>query len=261
MHNDAPPAFYSRPSVLDSARALVLPWGLICVGWLVLGLAFATGQNVFIDHDYLLQISHFPWLSACLIFLLAWQIMFIAMMLPASLSHLFIFYAPYKFPWYRQILFIGGYAAIWTGFALLAFLGDTFVHQLVRQWWWLYLHAQVIGTLLFGLAGIWQWSSWKSICQRNCSELVDRHACFPLTADNLSGWRQGILYGVWCLGSNWALMLVMFAVGMKSFLFMALMTLVMLLERTFLHKRAPQLVIGCICLLLTPLWYFFLFHG
>lgn len=54
----------------------------------MLGIAFLTQWHVLIDHDYLLRSSHLPRLVALFVFLLCWQVMTMAMMLPSSLSRL-----------------------------------------------------------------------------------------------------------------------------------------------------------------------------
>ncbi len=61
------------------------PWLLVAVAWAVLVLAMLTHQTFLLDHHYLLQASGLPWLAALEIFLLCWQVMTVAMMLPSSM--------------------------------------------------------------------------------------------------------------------------------------------------------------------------------
>lgn len=61
--------------VLCSLALVIIAWGIIL-------FAFSTHQTALIDHDYLLRVSHLPWLLALGLFLASWQIMTIAMMLP-----------------------------------------------------------------------------------------------------------------------------------------------------------------------------------
>jgi predicted metal-binding membrane protein len=71
--------------------------------------------------------------------------------------------------------------------------------------------------------------------------------------------RQGWRYGTWRLGSSWALMLVMFGIGMRSLLVMALLSVVMFLEREVFKGKWFRLVDGSVFLLLALLWYLFPF--
>src|SRR5690349_2225130 len=67
-------------------RALVLwPWLLVAVAWTVLILATLAHQTFLLDHHYLLRASGLSWLAALEVFLLCWQVMTVAMMLPSSM--------------------------------------------------------------------------------------------------------------------------------------------------------------------------------
>ena len=233
-----------------SWHAFLLPWLLIVLSWGILGIAFLTHHNTLIDHDYLLVTSHLPWLSALIIFLLCWQIMTLAMMLPASFSHLLLLHAPHGSHWRTQAIFIIGYASVWTGFAFLAFLGDTIIHQVVQRWWWLYLHAQLIGTLTLALAGIYQWSPLK----KRCLALTCEQTLLEASSSSL---QKGLRYGMRCVGSNFAIMLIMFGIGMKNLTSMILLTIVMFLEREIGHSRWLRPLIGALCLLAALCWYLF----
>jgi len=244
-----------------SWKAVIFPWTLILLSWALLAIAFLTQRNVLIDHDYLLRTSHLPWIVALLVFLLCWQNMTIAMMLPSSLSRLLTLYESPGCGFRAQAVFIVGYAMVWTGFALLAFLGDTLVHQVIRHWWWLSQHSQLIGTLTLTLAGVCQWSSLKRRCLQCCIALTSVQTCASLQEASSSHWRQGLRYGTWCLGSSWALMLVMFGVGMRSLLVMALFSIVMFLEREVCKGKWLRFAIGSVFLLLALLWYLFPYSG
>src|SRR5437016_8871634 len=116
-------------------RAIVLwPWLLVAAAWAVLVLATLAHQTFLLDHHYLLQASGLPWLAAFEVFLLCWQLMTVAMMLPSSMPmvKLVVFAGrrqarPVAIP----LAFLAGYVVIWTAFAAGAFFGGTFVHRLV----------------------------------------------------------------------------------------------------------------------------------
>lgn len=237
-------------------QGFALPWTLALLGWCLVCMAFISGRNIWLDHDTLIVKSNLPWLLALLIFLLGWQLMLLAMMLPALLSLLSTFYTHYERYRYAQTMFLVGYGTVWTLFALAAFVGDTFLHTVIRQWWWLYIHPQWIGALLLGIAGIFQWSSLKQRCIQRCT-----------TATNLllaeqegqkgSFWQQGWRYGIWDIGCNWALMLVMVGLGMHSLLIMALISALMWIEHANAHNKRLRFCIGLAFCLLGCLWLFF----
>ena len=149
-------------------RALVLwPWLLVAAAWAVLVLATLAHQTFLLDHHYLLQASGLPWLPAFEVFLLCWQLMTVAMMLPSSMPMVkMVVYAGRRQerPAAVPLAFLAGYAVIWTGFAAAAFLGDTMVHQLVALWPWLAFHSWLIGAVTFFIAGLFQFRPLHGCC-------------------------------------------------------------------------------------------------
>ena len=69
-----------------------------------------------------------------------------------------------------------------------------------------------------------------------------------------AAWRLGLRHGMFCLGCCWALMLVMFGLGVGSLVSMAVLTGVMVVEKTFPGGRHLSPVIGIALLLLAILW-------
>lgn len=81
-----------------------------------------------------------------------------------------------------------------------------------------------------GLAGLYQFSALKAACLKKCrnpfSILFARWSTKPVRIFTL-----GLEQGVWCLGCCWALMLVMFAVGVMNPFWMALLGIFALFEK------------------------------
>jgi predicted metal-binding membrane protein len=235
--------------------AIFSPFLLIIIAWGIILVAFALHQIIWLNHDFLLQKSHFPWIIALIIFIACWQVMILAMMLPSVLPLLFLLgdsQPSIMQRWREQGVFIFGYALVWTAFALIAFLGDTGIHWLVANYWWLYLHSWVIGTVLLGCAGLFQLCPFKQQCLQQC--------CFPfagyLPSDHKRSitYKHGIRYGASCLGSCWALMLVQFGLGMSSVVWMALGTAIVMGEKGIVGRQRFSLLIGGTFLLLALLW-------
>src|ERR1700730_15877945 len=112
-----------------------------------------------------------------------------AMMLPSSLGFIRMYAttaanAP-EFP--RALaLFIAGYFAVWTVFALAAFGGDMQLHRAVDAWPWLASHESLIPAATLALAGVFQFPPLKDACLKAC-----RHPGVYLTRH----YRRGILNG------------------------------------------------------------------
>ena len=81
-------------------------------------------------HDALIE-GKLPYALALVLFLVAWQAMVAAMMVPSSLPLVRLFAnaaAAQPRPRAAMAAFLGGYALVWTAFGWLAFVGDTMVH-------------------------------------------------------------------------------------------------------------------------------------
>ncbi len=235
---------------------ILWPWLLVAAAWAVLVLATLTHQTALLDHHYLLQSSGLPWLAAFEVFLLCWQVMTIAMMLPSSMPMVrLVMYAGRRQarPVAVPLAFLVGYAVIWTGFAAGAFLADTGVHRLVALWPWLAFHSWLIGAVTFFLAGLFQFSPLKEHCLDRCRTPL----AFFLHSYRKGlepAWQLGLRHGSYCLGCCWALMLVMFGVGVGNLAGMAALTGAMVIEKAVHGGKRLSPVIGVMLLLFGLLW-------
>jgi predicted metal-binding membrane protein len=84
---------------------------------------------------------------------------------------------------------------------------------------------------VLALAGAFQFTSLKDACLDKCrhpSQFLRRY----YRRGPAGGFQLGARHGVFCVGCCWALMLVMFAAGVASLVWMALLTAVMVHEKT-----------------------------
>jgi len=189
----------ARERTRRGRRVLVLwPWLLVAVAWAVLVLATLAHQTFLLDHHYLLQASGLSWLAALEVFLLCWQLMTVAMMLPSSMPMVkLVVYAGRRQerPVAVPLAFLAGYAVIWTGFAAGAFLGDTFIHRLVTLWPWLAFHSWLIGAVTFFIAGLFQFSPLKEHCLDMCRTPLGFFMRYYQKGINRA-WHLGIQHGL-----------------------------------------------------------------
>lgn len=233
---------------------LLWPWLVVAGAWLVALLATWTHQTYLLNHEYLIERSGLSWPAALVLFLSCWQVMTAAMMVPSSLPILQRA-ANSARAWLpsSQAVFLAGYASVWTGFAGVAFAGDTFIHWLVDHGTWLSMHTPVIGATTLALAGVYQLGplkrSWLGACGHPFGDLPD-DGRFGTGA----AWRRGLRHGLCCLGNGWALMLVMFGAGMGSVAWMAALTGVMVVEKAVPGGKRIIPAVGVALLLLAVLW-------
>jgi predicted metal-binding membrane protein len=236
-----------RPSLLAGVPAPIL--GAVAAAWAVAVAAEASGVANSLHHDALLEGG--PGFGpALLLFLLAWQVMVAAMMLPSSLPMVRMFaVASANAPDRGRALaaFTVGYAAVWSAVGLLAFGGDAALHAAVAASPWLHQHDWAIAPSVLLLAGAFQFTPLKDACLRACrhpASFLRRH----YRRGPGGGFMLGARHGVFCVGCCWALMLVMFAAGAASLIWMAALTGVMVHEKTRLSGEQTVPLTGVILL-------------
>jgi predicted metal-binding membrane protein len=226
----------------------VLPLA-IGAAWLIALVGQLTGQGALLHHDALIEGGRPPWLAVAL-FLLGWQVMIAAMMLPASLPSIGVFdagLARLARPGRALAAFLGSYALLWSVFGLVAFLGDVVLHRIVDASPWLAARSWLIEAGVIGLAGAYQLVPLKRRSLRGC-----RHpgGLVPTTkSPQRSSFQSGLDHGLACLGSSWALMLLMFAEGFANLGWMVALAAVMAYETTGRHGQRAAGAVGVLLLL------------
>jgi predicted metal-binding membrane protein len=165
-----------------------------------------------------------------------WVTMMAAMMLPSVMPMTLVFarvsaerrrrgrsFAP---TW----VFLSGYLATWTAYGLCAYglfraIQSAHVHAL--SW-----HAQ--GPLVAGgaiiAAGLYQLTPLKRVCLRHC-----RSPMHYVLGGWRPGWlgaaRMGLEHGGFCIGCCWGLMVILFALGVMSIVWMLVVAALVFAEK------------------------------
>ena len=217
----------------------------IALAWAVAIAAEASGTASALHHDGLLE-GGLPRWAALALFLLSWQLMTAAMMLPSSLPLVRLFWATSG---RREALasLLGGYAVVWSIFGLVAFAGDGFLHALMHAVPALEERPWLIGGGVLVLAGAFQFTKLKEACLEQC-----RHPGVFLMRRYRRGsgaaFRLGRDHGVFCLGCCWALMLLMFAAGFANLAWMAVLAALTAYEKIGRHGKSAARVAGIVLL-------------
>ena len=115
-----------------------IPWA-IALAWAV-SIATAVTHTARVIHHDALAHGSVPLAIGFPLFLLAWQLMIAAMMLPSAVPLIRLFASvSASQPRPRRVMaaFLGGYAALWTMFGAGALLFDLGLHRLVDRTPWL----------------------------------------------------------------------------------------------------------------------------
>jgi predicted metal-binding membrane protein len=227
---------------------LVVP-AAVATAWGAALVAAVSGKAGFLDHDALFEGGAPTW-APLVLFLVTWQAMVAAMMLPSSLPmvrHFGQVAARQGRPPSAVPAFVAGYFVVWTLFGAVATAGDGVVHRLVDAVAWVDRHPWVITGSVLLVAGAFQFSALKDKCLTEC-----RAPASFLVHQFLRGvhgsFRLGVAHGWYCLGCCWPLMLLMFTAGVANLVWMTVLTAVMVYEKVGRAGRRLTPAVGIVLL-------------
>jgi predicted metal-binding membrane protein len=234
-----------RP-VFTAARSRL---GLITLLLVLAGLAwwFTVDQMHSMDAGPGAELGSLTW------FLGVWLVMMAAMMFPSVAPTVALYSTMTK----RRnplapLVFVSGYLLTWTAAGLLAYAVSSAGRRLSGEaLTWDRAGRWVAGGVLV-VAAVYELTPLKSVCLRHCRSPLG----FLLGSwrDGLPGaLRMGAKHGAWCVGCCWALMASLFALGVMSVAWMALVAALIALEKTLPWGRVATYGSAAILLILAVL--------
>lgn len=235
----------STETILISLISIItiLAWGLLWFSSISPYGRYLHDASAFglITHSVILDII----LSATF-YTTVWLLMCIAMMLPTTLPLLIAWQrliSNHSSRWLLQGLVVTGYLSVWTIFGLLLYITDRILHGMVLAIPWLNQNYWILGAFTLSLVGVFQFTPIKDYCLQKCRSPLNL-VLKAWQQGNLlyQAWWLGVSHGMFCVGCCWALMLLMFVVGMGNFGWMLFLTGVMVIEKNFSwgqRLRAP----------------------
>ena len=184
-----------------------------------------------------------PFDMGAAIFIGMWATMMVAMMFPTVapivLLHRMVIRRRGEGP-APTVAFMAGYLVIWVAVGIVPLLALIGFRDVAHESVWI---GRVGGGVLV-LAGAYQFTRWKDTCLGACRQPLT----FLLTHDFGRGLRgalrTGASHGLYCLGCCWALMAVLFVVGLMNLTWMAAIAVVFLAEKNWRHGVALTRVVG-----------------
>lgn len=176
-----------------------------------------------------------------------WSVMMAGMMLPSA--------APMVSAYAKTIrtgarglhgstaLFVAGYLAAWSGFAVLATGAQWVLHDAALVNAMGASTSRWLGGALLLLAGVYQFTGAKEACLRQCRT--------PL-GFLLNHWHgggrgalvMGVHHGTLCVGCCWALMAVLFVLGVMNLWWIALLAAGVLVEKLIPSNAITRILGG-----------------
>jgi len=177
------------------------------------------------------------WSMASILPLFAmWAEMMVAMMIPSAVPTILTFALVNRKrrererPYVLTGIFALGYFLVWTAFSLAAALLQWYLHGVALISPMMESTSPLFGGLLLIGAGIFQWSPAKRSCLQHCRS--------PLQF-LLGNWHEGyggalwmgIKHGAYCAVCCWMLMVILFVAGVMNMIWVAAITLLVVIEK------------------------------
>lgn len=235
----------STPSALEQAlrrdRAVVIVAILIiaAIAWAYTVYLAETGMGMSDDMGMGMAMADMRSWSAAdfgLMFVM-WAVMMVAMMSPSAAPMLLMFASLNRrrrerdAPYVPTVIFLTGYVIVWTAFSAAATAGNWGLHQasLLSSMMGASTSGFLGGALLLA-AGAFQWSPLKTACLKKCRTPMG----FLMTSwreGHRGALRMGLDHGAYCLGCCWALMLLLFVLGIMNLVWIAALAAFVLAEK------------------------------
>jgi predicted metal-binding membrane protein len=191
-----------------------------------------------------------------------WAIMMVGMMLPSVAPMLLIYAGVARQagsrgkPFAATAWFATGYLLAWTAFSMLATSAQWALESVLLLAPMTGIGAKLGGIVLIA-AGVYQCTPLKDVCLSACQsplQFIMRHGGFR--PDPLSAMNLGAEHGIYCIGCCWALMAILFVVGIMNLLWVAVIAAFILLEKLVVPGRLLSRAAGA-ALIVAGAWMLF----
>jgi len=219
-------------AVLRRDRALVLTA-------LAALTALAWAYTAWLAQSMTMAVELHPWsgMTFALMFVM-WTIMMIGMMLPSAAPMILIYARVGRRamaqgrPLAATGYFATGYLLAWVVFSLAATLGQGALQRSLLLSPMMMSASAVFSGLVLIAAGVFQWTPFKNACLQHCQSplvFIQRHGGFR--REPRGSLAIGFRAGLYCVGCCWALMALLFVVGVMNLVWIAALTVFVLAEK------------------------------
>src|SRR5271167_4415061 len=149
--------------------------------------------------------------------LLMWIVMMVGMMTPSAAPMILIYArvgrlgATQGKPFASTGWFAAGYLLVWSGFSLAATAAQWLLERISLLDSRMAVSSKALGAIVLIAAGVYQWTSLKERCLRQCHApvaFIQRQGGFRRDVRGAS--LLGLKHGAYCLGCCWILMALLF---------------------------------------------------
>lgn len=183
-----------------------------------------------------------------------WAVMMAGMMLPSAAPVVLLILSVYRRRGDRlarvsSVAFVGGYLFVWTMFSAGAAVTQIGLHRAALLTPDMASGSAVVGGAILLMAGLYQWLPIKNTCLTHCQSplgFITQHWREGVTGGAMMGARHGLF----CVGCCWALMALLFVVGVMNLMWVAIIAAFVMVEK--LSPKVPH--VGRVAGVLLILW-------
>jgi predicted metal-binding membrane protein len=229
---------------------------IVVLAWLYTIMVASMGSGGMADTaSHMAMPQDRPWRSIDFVLMFAmWMVMMVAMMLPSAAPMVLMFInanrkrAAAHDPYLHTFLFASAYLIVWASFSIVATLVNWALHHGGVMTSMMGSTLPLWGGAILIVAGLYQFTPLKLACLNKCRS--------PL-AFLMSEWREGrrgafvmgLRHGGYCLLCCWALMTMLFVLGIMNLAWIALLAAFVLIEKlassgSWLSRTSGVLLVG-----------------
>jgi len=212
-----------------------------------------TGYRMIPAGQALMMPASSPWQPIEFAYVFAmWVVMMIGMMTPSAAPMILIYArvgreTANRRPFASTAWFAGGYLLAWIAFSLVATSAQWALERAALLTPMMASGSKILSGTLLILAGLYQWTPLKDVCLSQCQAPL----AFILSRGGFQGGATsasmlGFRHGAYCIGCCWALMVLLFALGVMNLFWIATLAVLVLLEKVIPLGRVIARIAGIV---------------
>jgi predicted metal-binding membrane protein len=231
-----------QPAVLSRRDRAVISACLVLLTALAWAYLFHLDREMSaaMEHDRMMaemgMVMDMPWKATDVFLAVAmWAVMMVGMMTPSAAPVVLLFAGMRRGVGAHPVpavvvAFVAGYLLVWALFSVAAALAQWALHQAALLSPMMTTSSARLGAAILIAAGIYQLTPVKGTCLRHCRSPLG-FLMAHWREGTAGALRMGLAHGAYCLGCCWALMCVLFVVGVMNLVWVAAIAIFVLVEK------------------------------
>jgi len=178
-----------------------------------------------------------------------WVVMMIGMMTPSVAPIILVYvrigrqaaaeHRPFASAWFAL-----GYLLSWTDFSIAATFAQWALQRAALLTPMMESASNVLGAAILIIAGVYQWTPLKDACLSYCQSPLGFVLRYGFRREPTGALALGFRHGLYCIGCCWAVMVLLFVVGVMNLFWIAALSALVLVEKVAPFGRVVSRLAG-----------------